>query len=108
MRAQKTIDMKHSMRVDIQLDLNGHVATVELLLVKHENDTIIPDTEPTILFRGRDKFALPMLNFYKRLCEADGATTHQLTSIQTMIDKFGQFSVDNPQSMKQPGVTLGK
>lgn len=108
MIVQRTIDMKHSIRATLHGEPELTVSQVDLELIKHENNTVIPETEPTILFRGRDKLALPMLNYYKELCEKDGATPHQLESIQTMIDKFFVFAADNPQTMKQPGSTLGK
>src|ERR1017187_2186811 len=66
----------------------------------------IPDAEPVILFRGRDKLAVEMLEFYRGLCVSDGCTDFQLTSMDDMIQKFKEFS-QHSQTMKQPGVTRG-
>lgn len=66
----------------------------------------IPDGEPVILYRGRDRLALPMLEFYRALCVDDGATEYQLESMDRMINKFRKFAEENPT--KQPGITEGK
>ena len=66
----------------------------------------IPQSEPTILFRGRDKLALPMLEHYRSLCVADGCTDFQLASMDDMIAKFRAFA-EQSGTMKQPGCTEG-
>lgn len=75
-------------------------------IIKTKTGEEISEDEPTILFRGRDRIALPMLRFYKQLCVADGATEYQLESVQTMIEKFEKFANENPT--KQPGITEGR
>lgn len=65
------------------------------------------DNEPVILFRGRDKLALPMLEFYRHLCIMDGCTNFQMISMDDMIRRFREFAESSP-TMKQPGCTLGK
>jgi hypothetical protein len=89
----------------LQIDEKHHI---EVKIIKTTNDQPIPDNEPTILFRGRDKLALPMLRYYKELCEKDGATAYQLHSMDVMINKFIDFEREHGDKMKQPGVTLGK
>lgn len=64
------------------------------------------EKEPVILFRGRDRLALPMLQFYKQLCKNDGCTDFQFTSMDDMIRRFQEFSDQSP-TMKQPGITKG-
>lgn len=83
-----------------------HTITDEGKLIKASTGEEIPETEPTILFRGRDRLALPMLEYYKLLCKADGATDHQLESVDTMIAKFASYAANN--NVKQPGITEGK
>ena len=56
---------------------------------------------------GRDKLAVPMLEYYALLCRNDGATDYQLDTMQIMIDRFKKFARDNPETMKQPGITKG-
>jgi len=65
------------------------------------------DREPVIIFRGRDRLALPMLKYYLQLCKEDGATQYQLDSVNNRIRLFEEFSHTSP-TMKQPGITLGK
>ncbi len=65
------------------------------------------EAEPVILFRGRDKLALPMLRHYRELCIADGCTDYQMQSMDDMIRRFEEFAQQS-STMKQPGCTLGK
>jgi hypothetical protein len=95
------IDMKHSIVCDTEYDHDCHI-------IKTTNQQRIPDDEPTILFRGRDYLALPMLKYYRQLCVNDGSTDFQLSSMDVMIQRFEQFATDHPQIMKQPGITRGK
>jgi hypothetical protein len=90
----RTIDLKH------HIDENCEI-------VKTTNGTIIPRDEPTILFRGRDHLAVPMLRAYRELCVADGCNDYQLDSIDELIKRFAQFASERPDVMKQPGVTRG-
>ena len=92
------IDNKHHIAAD---------ASCTLQIVKTSNGQTIPDGEPVILFRGRDKLALPMLQFYRKLCVEDGCTDFQLESMDDMIRRFEEFAKTS-STMKQPGCTLGK
>lgn len=88
-----------------KIDDKHHTDGTEI--IKTSNGQAIPLSEPTILFRGRDWLALPLLMHYRRMCVADGCNDHQLSAIDGMIEKFLKFAVDNPQTMKQPGITRG-
>lgn len=88
----RQIDEKHSITLDGQI-------------VKTATGEIIPVDEPVILYRGRDRLALPMLHFYRQLCVDDGATDYQLESMDRMIARFEQYASENPT--KQPGITRG-
>jgi len=90
----RKIDLKH------HVDENGQ-------LVKTTNGTVIPETEPTILFRARDYLAVPLLLRYREMCVADGCNEYQLKSVDELIQRFATFASDNPGVMKQPGVTRG-
>jgi hypothetical protein len=76
-------------------------------IIKTSNGTEVPATEPTILFRGRDRLALPMLALYRNLCVADGCNDFQLVELDAMIREFQDFAEANPGTMKQPGITRG-
>jgi hypothetical protein len=75
-------------------------------IVKTNGVPIDLEIEPVILFRGRDKLALPMLAYYRQLCVDDGCTNFQLESMDDMIRRFQDFANQSP-TMKQPGSTLG-
>lgn len=87
----RQIDEKHSIDSD--------------RIIKTATGEEILETEPVILFRGRDRLALPMLHFYRQLCVDDGATDYQLESMDRMIERFDKFASENPT--KQPGITRG-
>lgn len=87
-------------RIDNKHHLDGEQ------IIKTGNGQPIPDDEPVILFRGRDKLALPMLRCYRALCVADGCTDYQMESMDDMIHRFEEFSNASP-TMKQPGCTRG-
>lgn len=105
----KRIDEKHHIEAYRVHDESPNIeAQYRIEIIKSTNGQPIPDDEPIILFRGRDRLALQMLKYYYNQCKSDGATDYQLATMQTMIDKFAKFAQDNPQTMKQPGITLGK
>lgn len=96
----REIDNKHS----IAIDEDGYP-----FLAKRTVDgkiIPIPENEPTILFRARDKLAVPMLKYYRQLCMEDGCTDFQMSSMDDMISKFEKFSQQSA-TMKQPGCTKG-
>jgi hypothetical protein len=77
-------------------------------IVKTSNGSQIPEDEPLILFRARDRNALLMLKHYRELCVQDGCTPYHLEGIDNRIAAFEAFSKDHAGRMKQPGCTLGK
>jgi hypothetical protein len=93
----RVIDLKHHADV-----IDGEVA-----IVKTGNGQVIPQEEPLALFRARDYLAVPLLEHYRKLCEADGCNDFQLGQIDDLISRFSQFAVDYADRMKQPGITRG-
>lgn len=87
---------------------NKHSVTDQGVIIKTSNGAPIPDHEPKILFRGRDKLALPMMRHYLALCLEDGCTPYQEESMRAMIKEFEDFQKQFPSSMKQPGSTSGR
>lgn len=61
----------------------------------------IPDDEPVIIFRARDRNALKVLGYYQEICE----DAHHKQAIQDRIDEFENYWVNNPDRMKEPGIT---
>jgi hypothetical protein len=94
------------------IDPKFHIETNEageqsIAIVKTSNGEPIPDDEPLILFRARDRLALETVWYYRRLCEADGCTEFQLAGMNDRIAAFEQFAKEHPERMKQPGITRG-
>lgn len=87
---------------------NKHSVTDTGVIIKTSNGAPIPDHEPKILFRGRDKFAIPMMQHYLELCLQDGCTKYQEESMRAMIKEFEDFRDKFSSSMKQPGSTSGR
>lgn len=92
----------------IRIDNKHHLEIIydRPAIVKNNGVPIDLEKEPVILFRGRDKLALPMLQFYRQLCKNDGCTDFQLESMDDMIRRFQEFGDASP-TMKQPGCTRG-
>jgi hypothetical protein len=80
----------------------------EITIVKSSNGIEIPVNEPLMLFRARDRLALPMLRVYRDLCIADGCNDFQMAGIDNRIAAFEAFQKERPEQMKQPGITRGK
>lgn len=77
-------------------------------LVKTSNDQPVPDDEPLVIIRGRDRLAIQALEYYRSLAVADGCNDYMLARIDTDMKLFYAFRDEHPERMKQPGVTRGK
>lgn len=77
-------------------------------IVKISNGEILPADEPLFLIRARDQLALPALREYRDLMVADGCNDYIMDLMDEMISKFEEFTFDNPDKMKQPGITRGR
>lgn len=62
----------------------------------------IPDYEPKILFRGKDKLVIPMLHHYLELCIQNGCTQEQEQSMRAMIEEFKNFQEKFSARVKLP------
>lgn len=76
-------------------------------IIKTSNGTVIPEDEPTIIFRARDWLTVPLLYAYYELACDDKCVQEHLDGIQERIREFEKFAVEHPDRMKQPGVTRG-
>ena len=88
------------------IDLKHHIEDGRI--IKTGNGHPIPLHEPLLLFRGRDRLALPTLKHYRQLCASSGCTEFQLDSLDEMIYRFEYFADVFSGAMKQPGSTRGK
>jgi len=87
------------------IDLKFHTDGNEI--IKTSNGQAVPLEEPLIMFRGRDYLAIPLLEYYRKLCIADGCNDHQMGLVDQRIKEFQKFAEDYPERMKQPGITRG-
>lgn len=114
----KPIDPKYGIRIEpttCEPHLFAHTSAVldqildtcRVQIVKSSSGEPIPDEEPLILFRGRDRLAVEMLRHYRALAVADGCTQFHLDGIDNRIEQFDTFARAYPERMKQPGITRG-
>ena len=67
-------------------------------IVNRATGKIIPDNEPVIIFRAKDRKAVNALISYMNSCEDE---THR-DVIQSRIDDFLSFQEANPVLVKEP------
>lgn len=60
----------------------------------------IPDDEPVIIFRARDRHALAMLEFYRAMV----VDPHHAQAVEERILDFRTFRAVHPDRMKEPGI----
>jgi len=80
----------------------------EYRLVKTSNGQPLPDDEPVVVLRARDRLAVPTLKFYHLLAMSNGCNDWFLERILPMLERFRAFAEQHPERMKQPGVTRGE
>lgn len=61
----------------------------------------IPDDEPVIIFRARDRHAVEVLNFYWKMATDD----HHREAINDRIEEFLAYQQAHPERLKEPGIT---
>ncbi len=62
----------------------------------------IPDDEPVIVFRGRDRIVPAMLRFYLEMCEANGSPSRHLDLIQRSAANITRWQQDHPGQVRTP------
>lgn len=62
----------------------------------------IPDDEPVIVFRGRDRLLVAVLDEYVRQCAAAGSPQRHVDIVQTSREKIRQWQQDNPDRVRTP------
>lgn len=61
----------------------------------------IPDDEPVIIFRARDKHAPPVLVAYLNMV----SDPHHRRAVTDRIGEFQAYREANPDRLKEPGIT---
>jgi hypothetical protein len=62
----------------------------------------IPDDEPVIVFRARDKTTLQLLAAYYYLCMAYGSPARHLLLIKSAEARFKQWQQEHPDEVRIP------
>jgi hypothetical protein len=62
----------------------------------------IPDDEPVIVFRARDRIVPAMLRFYLEMCEANGSPQRHLHLIQRSSADIVRWQADHPDRVRTP------
>jgi len=87
--------------------VDGKFSIHEDEIIKTSNGEKIPHDEPVIIFRARDYLALHALRAYRAIGIADNCNDYHLNGIDERIARFEEFKKNNPEKMKQPGITRG-
>lgn len=66
------------------------------------NGTPIPDDEPLVLFRAKDKLLPQLLEDYKKLCQDAGCQPQQVETLGPLIQVTKDWQAANPDKVKLP------
>ena len=64
--------------------------------------TPIPDDEPLVLFRAKDKLLPQLLEEYKKLCQDAGCQSQQVETLGPLTQQVRDWQVANPDKVKLP------
>jgi hypothetical protein len=64
--------------------------------------TPIPEDEPLILFRGKDKLLPGLLESYKKLCQDAGSPQEQIDAVEKRNEIIKAWQAANPDKIKIP------
>jgi hypothetical protein len=62
----------------------------------------IPEDEPVIVFRARDRLTVDVLDDYLRRCAAAGSPQRHLDLVQGTRELFRQWQQDHPDRVRTP------
>jgi hypothetical protein len=77
------------------------------MIIKVSDGSVIPEDEPLILFRARDKLAVTMMEHYLSLCRDAGCDPGQLELMHRRIADFLAWQKENEAVMKRPSSEPG-
>lgn len=70
----------------------------EARIANRETGDVIPDEEPIILFRGKDKHAVTVINSYAAMCRND----EHYAAVEQRVQQFREFQNENPSRVREP------
>lgn len=62
----------------------------------------IPDDEPVIVFRARDKITLSLIKWYRYRCVQSGSPDRHLGIIDATAERFRNWQEANPGKVRYP------
>lgn len=89
----RRIDAKYDARVND----SGRVE-----IVNRATGEVLPEDEPLIVFRAKDKTVRPLIGQYRDLCRESGSPRAHIDRIDSTLRTFEQFAADFPDRMKTP------
>jgi hypothetical protein len=86
-------------KYDINVTVNSDGEVTDAYLINSATGIGIPADEPIMLFRAKDKMAIPAIMFYQ--IPLDGAP-FQYAEIEKILDAFKAYAEQHPELMKEP------
>lgn len=62
----------------------------------------IPDDEPVLVLRGKDKLARKVVKYWLELAREAGVNQGKMIRVREHLDAMDAFAVNNPERMKIP------
>jgi hypothetical protein len=62
----------------------------------------IPDDEPVIVFRARDKLTALLISHYYKLCDQAGSPPRHLSLVEGAYTAFADWQEANPDKVRTP------
>lgn len=72
--------------------------TTDGKIINRLSREVIPDDEPVMIFRARDKNAAPMIAYYRKLC----SDPQHKEIVGERLHDFIDFIHEHPERMKEP------
>ena len=81
-------------QIDGKYKTNGNITKMD--------GTPIPDDEPLILFRAKDKLLPQVIENYKKLCQDAGCQPQQIETLGQLIQQVKDWQAANPDKVRLP------
>jgi hypothetical protein len=81
-------------QIDLKYKTSGNITKLD--------GTPVPDDEPLMLFRGRDKLLPQLLERYEELCRNNGSPPGQLEKLHKQVNKITSWQSAHPDRLKIP------
>lgn len=82
-------------QIDLKYKTSGDITKLD--------GTPVPEDEPLILFRAKDKLLIPLLEHYQQICSQAGSLPKHMDLLQKRIDEIKKWQAEHPERMNFPG-----